>query len=473
MTTRRDTIAGLIGSGLAAGMTGQSASAKTSSSSRGGPVRPARLTRPVMPRNPIPFVPAGEARTLPVDYDYVEEEWFASGTDDLGQPYTTQVIVRRPRDKARFSGVLLVEPLHAARVASMYMYVSRYIMRSGHAWACIASQKMPLDQHLKPSDPAYYASLQIGGNPAPAPANENRFDTLRRVNQASSAILGQVGAALRSGSGPLAGYRLRKMILMGHSQTGMVTTNYIADAHTALRLGSGASIYDGYFPAGAPLRPFGPRDVPLVQTLSQGDIPEGTSTLFHQYGHRDYRRPDSDAPNDRYRLYELAGMPHMGTRNPPNSDPAPWSGRNPGVIKADTVMNSLPHNELFNVTLDHLVRWVNEGVPPPRAARLELAADGTIAKDDNGNAIGGVRCAPMDVPRATSVPNPRNPDGSLLLGTFGFEIPFTDAKMRALYGTPAKYVERFNARLDELIRERWFLGADATGLRDSALEVRF
>jgi hypothetical protein len=137
-------------------------------------------------------------------------------------------------------------------------------------------------------------------------------------------------------------------------------------------------------------------------------------------------------------------------------------------------MNNLPHNEMFNMALNHLVLWVAQGAVPPRADRIEVGADGNgFAKDEHGNSRGGVRCVQMDVPHVTSVPNPRNADGSLLFGTFGFEVPFDQATMQKLYGTPAVYVERFNRRLEELIRQGWFLGADATNMRDEALTQSF
>jgi hypothetical protein len=79
----------------------------------------------------------------------------------------------------------------------------------------------------------------------------------------------------------------------------------------------------------------------------------------------------------------------------------------------------------------------------------------------------------MDVPRARSIPNPTDSKGAFVYGTFGFEEPFSKAKMKQLYGTPAAYNERFNKRLEELIRQGWMLGADATAMRDEALSQRF
>jgi hypothetical protein len=482
MSTRREVVAVLTGT--AASLSMQAAAATTTAKPKPAAVKPAKLERPANRTGRIPFIPAGEARTFPVDYDYIEEEWFASGVDDLGHSYVTQVVVRRPRDPKRFSGVLITEPLHASRVAPIYMYSSRHILRSGHAWACIASQKTALDDWVKKADPEHYAALHIEAAAAPPAASAapgTPDDTARvaamiarmeTVNQASNVILAQVGAALRT-QGPLAGYDVRHVLLVGHSQTGFVSASYIQKGHEKYRRVGGASVFDGYFPSGNPGALYGPRDVPLIQVLSDGDVAETSSFLLRGRG-RVYRRPDSDDPKDRYRLYEFAGVPHMGTRNPPNSDPKPWSERNPGVIKPDTVMNSLPHNELFNMALNHLVLWVARGVTPPRADRIEVGSDGNaFARDEHGNSRGGIRCVQMDVPRAMSIPNPRNADGSLLYGTFGFEVPFDKAKMQMLYGTPARYVERFNRRLEELIRQGWFLGADATSMRDEALSQLF
>lgn len=448
----------------------------------------ANLERQLSDGSPT-FIPAGEYRTRAADLDYVEEEWFATGEDDAGRPYTTQVFIRRPRDRQRFSGVVIVEPLHVHRIAPIYMYSSPYILRSGHGWACVASQKTALDTHVKPMDPQRYAALHIETDPPPpgAPtdlatssfrwtnveARASWWAELACFNQASSAILAQVGAALRT-SGPFAGWGVGKVLLVGHSQTGFVTTNFVRNAHKTHRPAKGSPVFDGFFPSGFPATAFGPCDVPIVQTLSDGDISSPNFSFEPGYEGRQYRRPDSDTPNDRYRLYELAAVPHMGTRYPPHTDPKMWET----VLTADkippgVVMNSLPHHELFNMTLHHLVQWVSKGITPPRADRIQVAGDGHFAKDEHGNTCGGVRCVQLDVPRATYYPNALNPDGTLGIGTVATEVPFDQAKMKALYGDHASYVARFDRRLDELIKEGWFLSEDAADMRAEAMAQKW
>ena len=432
------------------------------------------------------FVPAGEYRTNATAQDYLEEEWFATGHDDLGQPYTTQLVVRRPRDPARFSGVVIVEPLHIHRIAPIYMYCSPYILRSGHGWVCVAAQKTALDAHVKTSDPERYARLGIAPDTAYSlnattdltmppfigtdPATRKAWwDAFRHVNQATSAILAQVGAALRTANGPFESSSVRHMILAGHSQTGFVTTNYICNAHEAQRLTDGSPVFDGFFPSGWPRAPFGPCDVPILQVMSDGDISDPAFSFEPGFEGRRYRRDDADDPHDRYRLYELAGVPHSGTRYPPFSDPALWQQvATAGTVPLGSVMNSLPHHELFDMSLHHLVQWVAHGATPPRADRLALAPDDSIAKDGHGNSLGGVRCVQLDVPAATYYPNPLNPDGTRAFGTIGITVPFHVAEMQRLYGDPATYVRQFVRRLEDLIHDGWFLPDDADEMRAEA-----
>ena len=132
-------------------------------------------------------------------------------------------------------------------------------------------------------------------------------------------------------------------------------------------------------------------------------------------------------------------------------------------------MNSLPHNELFSMGLDHLVRWVTSGESPPRADRLEVGQDGLIAKDEHGNSRGGVRCAQIDVPRLRYQANPGvRPDGVPAFGVVGIEEPLPAETLRRLYPDHNDYVERFGHRLDELVAQGWLLADDVEEMRAEA-----
>ena len=444
-------------------------------------VTPATLVRPEARDGSAPFVPSGWFRGDPADFDYVEEEWFASGEVE-GHPYVTTVYVRRPRDPNRFSGTVMVEPVHAMSAAPVWQYVSSSLMRAGHGFAAIGSQKSALETHVKPFDPERYASLDIWSDAPPpddaamaAPprdpaAMQARMEAMRKLNVLSTPILAQVGAAIADGAGPFEGYDVRHVILAGHSQTGGVVTEYILNGHDTCRRDDGSPVYDGYFPSGAPGVTFGGYDVPIVQVVSDGDVSDP-----HRAGreNRTYRRADSDEPGDRYRLYELAGVPHMGTRRAPYNDSAMWrsggASMTAGDVPEDAVMNSLPHNELFSMAMHHLIQWVADGVTPPRADRIEVGPDGLFAKDEVGNSRGGVRCAQMDVPRLQYFSNPAiGADGVPARGVVGIEKPIPKETLARLYRDHADYVERFTRRVDELVAEGWLLPEDVDEMRTEA-----
>ena len=172
-------------------------------------VEPATLSCPPAVDASARFVPTGQFRGSLEEFGYIEEEWFATGQVD-GHPYTTTLTVRRPRDPARCSGTVIVEPVQAASAAPIWLYTSLYQMRSGHAWASICSQKSALDSFVKPMNAERYASLEIWSDApplgAPGPdqlrvprdpaAFRERMERMRRVNTLSTPILAQVGAAL-------------------------------------------------------------------------------------------------------------------------------------------------------------------------------------------------------------------------------------------------------------------------------------
>jgi hypothetical protein len=299
-----------------------------------------------------------------------------------------------------------------------------------------------------------------------------RMEQMRQINALSTPILAQVGAALASGAGPFSGLGVRHVILTGHSQTGGTVTDYILRGHDAQRYEDGSPVYHGFFPSGAPSVTFGSCDVPIVQVLSDGDISNP-----HRPGRegRGYRRPDSDDAADRYRLYELAGVSHMGTRYPPYSDNAMWQNDpigTAGNVPKDATMNSLPHGELFSMGLNHLVRWVDDGEPPPRAERIDVGEDGLFVKDEYGNSRGGVRCPQMDVPRLTYASNPGVDDrGVPAFGVVGTEKPLPEETLKQLYRDHDDYVERFEQRLEELISQGWLLSPDADEMRREAKEA--
>jgi hypothetical protein len=141
-------------------------------------------------------------------------------------------------------------------------------------------------------------------------------------------------------------------------------------------------------------------------------------------------------------------------------------------------LNSFPYNPTVSMALDHLLRWVEYDMPPPRAERIELTGqvgddDVAIARDEHGNARGGVRSTTLDVPVAThqALNEPRDPDQDLTPGSclvYGSQLDFPGDELALLYGDRETYVDEVDDRLGQLIEDGWFLDQFADELREQA-----
>jgi hypothetical protein len=377
---------------------------------------------------------------------YVQQEYFISGIA-AGRPYTTRMLVRRPARAGRFSGIVIAESIRSTAIRSMWS-LRDYFVRSGHAYVEIGSNHVAINKLLKPADPARYGPLDL-------PAIEGAV--FGHVIE----VIAQGGILLKTNpkGGPFTGFRVRRVILAGCSEQGVIIRQYMRDGHPVYRTADGRSIYDGYFPAcvadwpepfilvdGQPLKNFtpGPIEVPVINLAGQQEVES-----WPEYGRR-FRRPDADAPDDKYRVYEVAGMGH-GT--------AP-SGTTCG---ADQQRSRFPAHHASANALDRLIMWVDRGIVPPRETPLATTtSSGPLLKDAHGNAVGGVRSVQVDVPVATFFT-------CVSLGTY--EVPFPAEKLTSLYPTPGDYLAKVNRRLDALVRGGWLLRNDAEEARREAAQT--
>jgi len=64
-------------------------------------------------------------------FNYVTKEYFVSGTAN-GQPYKTRIVIRKPADDSKFSGLILAESMHPSGNPWMFHFTHVYSMSSGH-----------------------------------------------------------------------------------------------------------------------------------------------------------------------------------------------------------------------------------------------------------------------------------------------------------------------------------------------------
>jgi Alpha/beta hydrolase domain len=413
-------------------------------------------------------------------FGYREDEFFIRGDVTVrdpdgaviaeAAPYNTRLLVRRPAALDRFSGTVHVEPFHMlSEDTPAWTSSYRHITRRGDAWIGVtvnsgalrpSESSMPGGvAHLKSVDPARYADLHLERfEPPPAPERPGPLgfdpEQMRRrmayANAQGHEIVSQLAALLKRGeTHAVFGDRaVERVVAAGWSQTGVFWRGYLDhDHHERHRLPDGRPPFDGYLVAVAPGPTARPRDAAFVHLLSEGEV---VGVLTDAIGVDD----DSDAPMARG--YEVPATFHN------------WYATARAAARHDpgdtTVHNDRPWDVLVHAVLDAIDRWLRDGTPLPRAARImrDHAAPDGIARDEHGNARGGVRTPWVDVPVARYV---SRCTCSPIVGSME---PFDQATLARLYGDTASYAARFERAVGEMKRARWLLPEDVDRVRASS-----
>lgn len=373
----------------------------------------------------------------PQDFGYVTEEYFVSGSAN-GQPYKTRILVRRPELAERSSGIVVAESMHSNGFAVTFQPAIKSVLLRGHTHVEIAAQQSNVNTTIRPFNLERYGSLSIASGAQ------------------TSEIIAQVAMLLKSAP------ENRRLILQGTSQASGVLRTYQAQKHFASRMPDGSALVDGYLATStlgsAPMMVV---DVPTVHMPTMTEVNSGapSGALF--------RRPDSDEPANRYRLYEVAGMAHANSRDTITYVPDP----------CNLPVSDFPWGAAVAMGLQHLIEWVDRGVVPPEAPPLEFdndtANDGSrLALDESGNVKGGVRTTYVDVPVAQyGVPNSASGAAAFNCSIAGWRLAYGAEALRALYRNKGSYVSALNRRLMELVREGWVLPEYAEDIRRDALAV--
>jgi hypothetical protein len=427
---------------------------------------------------------------------YVEEEYLVSGKANVydwpapgpavvrtpDAPYATRILVRRPAK--HFSGNVVVEMLNPSNRFDLnigWAMAHRQIVRNGDAWVGITAK--PIDViSLKTFDPGRYGSLSFA-NPLPLDDPRNCANPVTSVDPPAFRsrstedglawdIYSQVGAWLRSDarSNPLAS-RVRHAYGFGYSQTGGYLYDYINAINPLVVQSDGKPIYDGYIVAVAGGRFVGA--VPINQCSPAPTVPDPRLQfsnvgvpIIHMMSQSDYlfgidaRRPDSDAPADRFRHYEMAGAAHA-TPDELNFAAAPAdiirAGRDVPPMSCNEGRRSrFPSRIFFDAALRNLDLWVRYGIKPPHADPIEVV-NGAGVLDEFGNVVGGLRSPYVDVPTSTWF---GNSTGASFCVIAGHEVPFDAARLRQLYPTHGAYVRAVVRDTVELVRGRYITAYD-------------
>ena len=418
------------------------------------------------------------------EHGYVQAEYVAAGTatsyrsdgelpadgrfelvEDATAEYRTRAVVRRPADGADFNGTVVVEWMNVSGGLDAnpdWAYAHEELLRGGYAWVGVSVQHIGIEGGPVAVDVGVAGDASGKGIKAMDP---ERYGSLTHPGDAFSYdIYTQVARALRAGDTPaLGGLQPERLLAVGESQSGFALTTYVNGVHPL------TDAFDGYLihSRGAGAAPLGEpgagidiaasitatpttvrtdQDVPVLVLEAEGDL---TTVL----GYHKARQEDSE----HFRLWEIAGAAHADRS---------LIGPVADLVDCGGPVNDGPHNFVVKAAVRALDSWVRDGTAPPQAARVEIV-DGTIQRDADGIALGGIRTPPMDVPVEVHSGEPGQASSTICL-LLGSTRPLPPERLASAYESEDDYLEQYAAAADEAIAAGFVLEEDREALLDAA-----
>jgi hypothetical protein len=416
---------------------------------------------------------SGEARSFTAATPLRSDgRWGATPADTA--PYTTRIVVHRPVDPAAASGVVLVEWLNVSAgfdTAADWIAAHNVMMRTGAIWMGVSAQAGGVH-----GDAPAIGGVASGGLVG---ADPDRYRRLAHPGDSFSYdIYSQAGLVARGGAAPdpTGGAKVKTVVAIGESQSAYRLVTYLNGVHPL------AHAYDGFLVhsrgagsaplAQAPQRVLAPpNDVIVRADLAEPVLIFQTETDFTQLHYADARQPDTDL----IRVWEVAGTAHAdaytagigfddigdGEAERKLLDVAAIDG---GALGCVEPINAGPAYAVLQAALQGLMRWSAGRAAPPIAPRIEMEADSprTIARDEHGNARGGIRTPLVEAPIA-SLRGDGNEDESFCR-LFGTTYAFDGVKVAALYRDHDDYVTQFEAATAAAVRDGFLLAEEAENL---------
>jgi hypothetical protein len=353
------------------------------------------------------------------DYNYLEEEFFFTGTSPA---YTTRMVVHRPKDSAKYNGTVIVEWYNVSGqldFAPEWAWNRNYFMRQGYVHIAVSAQAVGANA-LKSFDADRYGAINHPGDGA------------------SNAIFSQAGVAIRTQSELVLGkcMPVHALIGAGQSQSSFKLAGYVNTSQPTDMVYDGIVLHSGLEAAS---------NNPAVPVFEIFTMNEGNRSL-------------TDGPN--LVKWVVAGATHSDVTLSTVGEEA---GQDFGAATQPAMCvnppNDFPSYRVYSAAFDWMNRWVRKGERPPTGTPLETN------KDDDGNALGGVRLPEIDVPTATyGVTNSAAPGTNFISGMAcslgGSTTPFSADKLIELYPTHDEYVAKYTQAADKTLAAGFLLKAD-------------
>ena len=456
-----------------------------------------------------PFCDMLHSRT-PLDvseYGFVEEEYFISGTANVydtdendmavlykaALPYKTRILVRRPKEESKFSGRVYIDIMNATQgydIEDLWHRNYLWCMENGHAYIGITSKPVNV-LALKNFDYQRYKDLNwSNGEKMPMPVPSFTATIPGTEEGLFWDMLGQLAYLVRNGGehNGIGGYQAEYLYLTGQSQSGAYLNTYISYFDSYLYDENGKGLFDGYLNiVGAlvqrsirqaetigPLRltkeHIHPSRTPFIRFSSEADL-----YLFKMFvgdNLLDMKVENSNSENDKCRYYEIAGSPHTDIICPvlsANSEIKKMGGKMPNLDECLLEhINDMRIEFYVCGMLEKLHIWASQGIAPEECEPL-VRENGDLARDEYGNALGGLRTPYVDIPVASYIAsNPDDPEG--ICGKMTY---FTKTHLKELYNSREEYIERFTEYVSKQAEEHWISESDGKKMIEWACQVPF
>jgi hypothetical protein len=296
--------------------------------------------------------------------------------------------------------------------------------------------------------------------------------------------ISQVAALLKSAGTPVLGAGRTAQAVFLTMQGGELQT-YINAIHQRAVVSNGKPAYDGYLvkspaapvrinqcatapPANDARRAIRKTNVPVIAVVAQGEAVDAVP----------FSRADSDAADDKFRVFEIAGAGHIDKMAyngfPLLADQTAAVGSAQGTVEwpfnaacdPPIPMMSVPvMTHALDAAFAALEQWARNGIAAPRAARLQRTDASALTTDSYGHGLGGVRNAYVDVPAATLATNSNGPG---VCREMGRETAFDAQRFQSLYPSATVYADKVSSSADRLVKDRWLTEADARKIKQDA-----
>jgi hypothetical protein len=378
----------------------------------------------------------------------IDGRWHIEPSDEAA--YKTRAYVVRPDDPSRFNGTVLLNWQNVTIGVDFGMPDPKQLER-GYAWVGITTQRvahdgqpalndaMPATLGLRDWDRDRYGSLHHPGDAFSYDIFSQGIRLLRLGNSNGINMLGELTPRL--------------FIATGGSQSAIRLGSYLNMAHQRDRVIDGF-LLTGHWGLCPP-----PPDMALVESFEltpefrfkgssqirdDGGVPimivnSESETMMVAV----VRQPDSDT----FRFWEMAGTAHAGGEQ---------AEAMTAVLLRDGVTDGLPEVKERNTVswdyvaraaLERLVEWVDTGRPPACIPPISIGESFVIARDESGNAVGGVRMPDVMAPLGAHF---GMKSGLSLAALSGESAPFSPDQIKARYIDAASFQIQWDDAVDNL-----------------------